>query len=102
MCFGTGARLCQKAGHSCFRKIVSYVSFPARRRWRFIHCALEAVVRFTGMGDEVWSLRDACVVMKERLVPTNACAQDVCARCNSRKHRLVALTADAGQFYEVV
>ena len=37
-----------------------------------------------------------------KAVPTNACAEDVCARCNSRKHRLVALTADAGQFYEVV
>ena len=35
-------------------------------------------------------------------MPTNACAEDVCARCNSRKHRLVALTADAGQFYVVV
>ena len=75
-CFGSGARLCQKAGHSCFRKIVSYMSsFPAWRCWRFIHRAPEAVVRLTGMGDEVWSLKDACVLMKEKAVPTNACAE---------------------------
>ena len=93
---------CKKLGHSCLRKVVSFSAWPRRRRWRFVHRALEAVLKFTGIGDEVWSLKEACRIFDERMshVVGHACV--VCDRCSQRKPRLVLLTADAGQFFEVV
>ena len=38
---------------------------------------------------------EGCLCFDEgKAVPTNSCAEDVCARCNSRKCRLVAVTAE--------
>ena len=44
-CFRDGLHTCQRAGHSCMRKIVSFAGWPSRRRWRFVHKALETLVR---------------------------------------------------------
>ena len=57
-CFRDGLHTCQKAGHSCMRKIVSFAGWPSRRRWRFVHKALETLVRSFVMSDEVWGLKD--------------------------------------------
>ena len=53
--------------------------------------------------DEVWSLKDACHVMSSRMhvagVSAGSCT---CTRCGVEKPTSVALTADAGQFFEAV
>ena len=54
--FAFQQRICKKVNRSCVRKVVSFASWPCRRRWRMIHKALETVLRSTGMGDEIWSL----------------------------------------------
>ena len=104
-CFTAGqtvGHICTKPAHSCLRKIVSFCKWPFRRRWRFIHRAWETVVRSMDT-DEVWSLKDACHVMSSRMhvagVSAGSCT---CRRCGVEKPTSVALTADAGQFFEAV
>ena len=104
-CFVAGRTLghvCTKPAHSCLRKIVSFCKWPFRRRWRFIHRAWESVVR-NMETDEIWSLKDACHVMSSRMhvasVSTGSCT---CRRCGVQKPSCVAVTADAGQFFERV
>ena len=102
-CFGNGEKKCTKEGHSCLRKVVSFAAWPFRKRWRFIHRGLETVLRRTGIGDEVWSLKDSSRVVDRRMV--FACVADggfCCCRCGCPKDRTVAITADAGQFFESV
>ena len=101
-CFSPDGHTCKKPGHSCLRKVVSFSAWPRRKRWRFLHRALESVLKFTGMGDEVWSLKDACSVVDDRMSHVVGHACDFCDRCDARKPGLVLLTADAGQFFEVV
>ncbi|CAK0845917.1 unnamed protein product [Prorocentrum cordatum] len=102
-CFRGGVRVCTRAGHSCLRKVVSFAAWPMRRRWRYIHRALETVMREYGGGDEVWSLREATQVMNARIQaarPTSV--HRTCARCQRAKVASTAVVADAGQFFEAV
>ncbi|CAK0802605.1 unnamed protein product [Prorocentrum cordatum] len=102
-CFVSGAKVCEKVAHSCVRKIVSCAAWPRRRRWRFLHRGLEHVMRASGGGDEVWSLKDAASTMEVRMAAARVRdGQSICARCHVRKYRVVGLVADAGQFYETV
>lgn len=104
-CFRCACWICKKENHSCFRKVVSCAAWPMRKRWRFIHRALEFVMKQVGGGDEIWSLKDTCCIMSDRLRMADikhgvrTCS---CARCGCEKEPFVALTADAGQFFEVV
>lgn len=41
-CFSPLGHTCKKLGHSCLRKVVSFSAWPLRKRWRFLHRALEA------------------------------------------------------------
>ena len=103
-CFRDGLHTCQRAGHSCMRKIVSFAGWPSRRRWRFVHKALETLVRSFVMSDEVWGLKDVCKVMDSRMSTACAhtCRSFTCGRCGKNKPPVVAFSADAGQFYETV
>lgn len=104
-CFRARQWVCKKASHSCFRKVVSFATWPARKRWRFVHRALETVMKEVGGGDEVWSLGEACRTMRSRLQTAGVRAHSghtTCARCCCRKPSVVILTADAGQFFEAV
>ena len=82
-CFRDGLHTCQRAGHSCMRKIVSFAGWPSRRRWRFVHKALETLVRSFVMSDEVWGLKDVCKVMDSRMSTACAhtCRSFTCGRC---------------------
>ena len=106
-CFGTGDaaghRTCQKPGHSCVRRIVSYSTWRARRAWRAVGRALSFVVIKSTSTDEINSLKEARPVMDARL--ERLCAPRVpgcCDRCHSPCLGLQGITADAGQFYEAV
>ena len=103
-CFQGAAWVCQKERHSCFRKVVSCAAWPMRKRWRYIHRALEFVMREVGGGDEVWSLREAADIISSRLqtAKVGQIKRCTCGRCGVKKTPVVAFTADAGQFFEVV
>lgn len=53
--------------------------------------------------DEIWPLKEACHVMASRMhvadVSSGSCT---CRRCGAQKPACVAVTADAGQFFEAV
>jgi hypothetical protein len=101
-CFQNGKKTCSKVGHSCLRKVVSFAAWPFRKRWRVIHRGLETVLRRTGIGDEVWSL-EACPILEHRMRFADVAHGDpYCCRCGCPKSDTVAVTADAGQFFEAV
>ena len=58
-CFSNGRRSCEKPGHSCMRRIVSYVKWPARRMWRQAGRALTFILQMTICTDEIWALNTA-------------------------------------------
>ena len=102
-CFSSHGRTCKKPVHSCVRKIVSFVAWPLRRRWRAIHRGLETVLKCTGMGDEVWRLRDARRILDSRMRFAGLSrGAGPCRRCRCPKPIVICMTADAGQFYESV
>ena len=99
-CFSSHGRTCNKPLHSCVRKIVSFASWPLRRRWRAIHRGLETVLKCTGIGDEIWCLRDACRVLDSRMRFAGlSCGAGFCRRCGCSTPSVAFMTADAGQFY---
>lgn len=53
--------------------------------------------------DEIWSRKEACHAMASRMhvadVSSGSCT---CRRCGAQKPACVAVTADAGQFFEAV
>ena len=103
-CFVGGVHSCCKVGHSCIRKIVSCAAWPCRKRWKYIHKALETVVRSVVMSDEIWGLKDVCVVMQSRITKASigSTRLNACGRCSCCKPPVVAFSADAGQFFETV
>ena len=66
-------------------------SWPMRWKWRYLHRALETVMRAVGGGDEIWSLKEACTVLEHRLalarVIEGSCT---CAHCSCPKPCVVA------------
>lgn len=103
-CFVGGVHSCCKVGHSCIRKIVSCAAWPCRKRWKYIHKALETVVRSVIMSDEIWGLKDVCIVMQSRIAKASigSTRLNACGRCSCCKPPVVAFSADAGQFFETV
>ena len=95
---------CCKAGHSCIRKIVSCAAWPYRKRWKYIHKALETVVRSVVMSDEIWGLKDVCIVVQSRVAKASigSTRLNTCGRCSCCKPPVVAFSADEGQFFETV
>ena len=95
--------VCEKPLHSCLRKIVSCCKWPMRRRWRWIHRAWETVIRISCRSDEIWSLKEACRTMSSRCRTARVSEGMLhCGRCGCEKPTCVAITADAGQFFETV
>ena len=102
-CFSGGRRICSKVGHSCMRRIVSYVKWPARRAWRRVGRAISFILRTTLLTDEIWALKDSREAMEQRLgrlLPPRQVG--ICDRCGGACLDMQGLTADAGQFFEAV
>ena len=105
-CFLSGCksvRICKEIGHSCARKICSYVKWPRRIVWKRIHRSAELLVKEMRPGAETWGLRDAAKRLKDGLAFLQVGENpNLCARCCCRKNALTVVVADAGQFYEEV
>ena len=106
-CFGSGAtagyRTCQKPGHSCVRRIVSYAGWRAHSSWRAAGRALKFIVHQATNTDEIQSLKEARIAMESRINRlVAACVPGQCDTCGRRVEGLQGVVADAGHFYESV
>ena len=66
-CFLSGrksVRIWKEIGHSCARKICSYVKWPRRIVWKRIHRCAEHLAKEMRPGAETWGLRDAAKGLK--------------------------------------
>ncbi|CAK0879782.1 unnamed protein product [Prorocentrum cordatum] len=106
-CYGSvgEGRFCEKEGHSCARKIVSYVKWPARQSWRGVSRALSHILKRHGGSWESWSLTASAAEVRAARAGLAARPRGEacrCQRCRASKPEFVGVVADAGQFFEVV
>ena len=101
-CFPDGRRVCEKPGHSCARKIVSYCKWPRRRHWRFVGRAVDFCVKNFTTGWECWSLSKAPDYLRSRLERIRRNDLDICLDCGDPICGLQGVVGDAGQFFEEV
>ena len=103
-CWSNGVRVCRKNGHSCVRKIVSYVKWPRRPLWRSVHRAWETILKHFGRTCDVWSMDGAAQKLQQlQQLPQNPdCERPTCCRCFRDMNSVEGITGDAGQFFEVV
>lgn len=93
--------MCNKVGHSCERKEVSYVTLWGRGFFREIHRAAPIIIETAG-GWEVWNPSDSPRVLRRRisLLRRHPDYETVCAKCGKEKEPgLAQVVSDAGQFY---
>jgi hypothetical protein len=95
-------RTCEKPGHSCLRKVVSWCSHPAVDYYRWLARGAQALVTAWGLGFEVASLKTSASDLRSRVAklvePSAAC----CERCGKAMRGPAVLVADAAQMYEAV
>ena len=102
-CFEEGiGRVCEKPGHSCLRRIVSWSSHPAKTLYRGVSRAIIGLIWVLGVGFEtrmlhtaVSDLRSAC----QQLLPPE---KNKCCRCDAVLHGLSLIVCDAAQMYEEI
>ena len=92
---------CEKEGHSCMRKVVSYFHIYGRRQNRIFHRAAQQILMRVP-GWESWTLRDAPAALREaeRKLAYREEFRTRCAACGKKKPPGVTSTLDAGQAYE--
>ena len=103
-CFAaSGGHTCQKIGHSCLRKVVSFVHVPWRRAWRLGGRAVQILISSTGPGFSVWKLKQVVPIFRQKfgMLRWGPDPQE-CICCNGPKWYTTLLVADAAQMYEQV
>ena len=97
----SGAHVCSSPGHSCWRKVVSFVGVPWRRSWRFLCRAAQGVIESTELPDELFSLRLLAPTLHQKVNALETSPSPaVCVRCGAPKPSLTLLTVDAPQAFE--
>ena len=100
-------RTCQKPGHSCMRKIISWWHHPARPQLRAAGRAAAAWIECLHMSWECASMKTSCSDLRKswlracRMAGGGHCRSH-CRLCGKRLHSPTVYTADAAQFYEEV
>ena len=108
-------RTCQKPGHSCLRKVVSWCSHPAVDYNRWLARGVQTLVAAWGRGHDVTSLKTAAAELRSKVAALSDLADDgrpgargqapdtaFCARCNAHMPCPAVVVADAAQMYEEV
>ena len=100
-------RTCQKPGHSCMRKIISWWHHPARPQLRAAGRAAAAWIECLRMSWECASMKTSCSDLRRLWCRACRTAGDDCCRshcrlCEKVLHSPTVYTADAAQFYEEV
>ena len=60
-------RTCQKPGHSCLRKVVSWCSHPAVDYYRWLARGVQTLVAAWGKGHDVTSLKTAAAELRDKV-----------------------------------
>ena len=100
-CWNAGVKICQKSGHSCIRKIVSYFAWPKKHVWRSAHRALETIAKHFGDTRDTWSLADASERLRQGMHSLTS-SSGTCYRCGHEFSGCAGLVADAGQCFEMI
>ena len=101
-CWHGPVHVCKKAAHSCVRKIISYASWPQRRRWRSLHRAWDFLLKEAGDSCDAFSLDDAATKLQVKLKSLPHNPSHACARCCRTIEGCQVVVGDAGQFFEMV
>ena len=104
-CFRSGVgRCCEKVGHACCRRIVSWAAHPCRWIYKRTSRAIEAAIRLWGFGFETVDLSSA---VRDFLAATRQLKHDhdfvhCCYRCRLPKNPLCVWVGDAAQLFEEI
>ena len=104
-CFDSGVgRICNKLGHACCRRVVSWAKHPCRWLYKQNARAMEASVRLWGQGLETRDLSTAVSDFRaavNNLKHEHGCLS-TCHRCGEPKPSLCLWVGDAAQLFEEV
>ena len=108
-------RTCEKPGHSCLHKVVSWCSHPAVDYYRWLARGAQTLVAAWGKGHDVSSLKTAATELRSKVAVLSGPAADgqpgregqapgaaCCARCGAHMPCPAVVVADAAQMYEEV
>ena len=100
-------RTCEKPGHSCMRKIISWWHHPARPQLRAAGRAAAAWIECLHMSWECASMKTSCSDLRRLWLRAcrmagGGCCRSHCRLCGKVLHSPTVYTADAAQFYEEV
>ena len=102
-CFSTDAfttrHVCQKVGHSCFRRIISWHSHPARHVYRGAGRAILGIITALSVGFETPNLFTAVKDFRAAVSGLRDTSCN-CCRCQKPKPILSLCVCDAAQMYE--
>ena len=97
-------RTCQKLGHNCMRKIISWWYHPARPQLRAIGRAAAAWIGCLHMSWECANMKTSCLDLRKswfracRMAGGGHCRSH-CRLCGKGLHSPTVHTADVAQFY---
>ena len=108
-------RTCEKPGHSCLRKVVSWRSHPAVDYYRWLARGAQTLVAAWGRGHDVSSLKTAAAELRRKVAALSGPAggggrgEDQrppgvghCDKCGAYMPSPAVVVADAAQMYEEV
>ena len=108
-------RTCQKPGHSCLHKVVSWCSHPAVDYYRWLARGAQTLVAAWGRGHDSSSIKTAAAELKSKIAALSGPAVGggagaegqapgavLCAKCKAHTPCPAALVADAAHMYEEV
>ena len=100
-------RTCQKPGHSCMRKIISWWHHPARPKLRAAGRAAAAWIECLRVSWECTSMKTSCSDLRRSwsracLAAGDGRCRSHCRLCKKVLHTPTVHTADAAQFHEEV
>ena len=100
-CWGDGCRTCERDGHSCVRRISSWIRFPARPLLRRVGRAWRLAILLHGHGRGTASLVTAARDLRDRTAKLEVLpARAPCRCCQGQRRRVCGLVLDASSMYE--
>ena len=95
--------ICEKAGHSCIRRVCSHFNAPFKRAWRLLSRGLQALPMLLHAGVEVYNLCDAATEAYASVGKLGRFGQrDFCHCCGQGKQSMVTVCVDIDQAFEMV
>ena len=100
-CFNvTGSRTCEKAGHSCMRRVVDCAGAPGAKGNVIIGRAGRAFLDSSGISAEVFNISRVRARIQQAMDGLSAPATCLCQRCGRATGSVSIVTLDADQAFE--